>query len=104
MNTERLIEHKSATLDIYKSLVKATKESGGKIPDSVAKTQENLEANKFLLAVVGKVNAGKSTFINALLTQDIIPTDFLQATAAIIEISHSNNPFLRITYADNQTE
>jgi GTPase SAR1 family protein len=104
MSTERLIEHKAATLDIYKSLIKAVSDSGKRIPESVVKTQQNLEANKFLLAVVGKVKAGKSTFINALLTQDILPTDSLQATAAIIEISHSKTPFLRITYANGHTE
>jgi|GEM_PF-5343372 len=104
MITERLIEHKAATLDIFESLMKAVSGSGKLIPDSVAKTKQNLEANKFLLAVVGKVNAGKSTFINALLSQDVIPTDSLQATAAIIEISYSKTPFLRVTYADGHTE
>lgn len=104
MSTERLNEHKAATLDIYRSLVKAVSDSGKPIPDSVAKTQQNLAANKFLLAVVGKVKAGKSTFINALLSQDVLPTDSLQATAAIIEISHSKHPFLRVIYADGHTE
>lgn len=104
MSNQRLIEHKTLTLDIYRSLVHAVSETGRRIPDSVAKTHRNLEDNKFLLAVVGKVKAGKSTFINALLAQDILPTDFLQATAAIIEISHSTTPFLRVTYADGHTE
>jgi GTPase SAR1 family protein len=104
MITERLIEHKTATLDIFGSLVKAVSGSGKPIPDSVAKTKQNLEANKFLLAVIGKVKAGKSTFINALLSQDVLPTDSLQATAAIIEISYSKTPFLRVTYADGHTE
>lgn len=104
MSTERLIEHKAATLDIYRALAKAVSDSGKSIPDSVVKTQQNLEANKFLLAVVGKVKAGKSTFINALLSQDVLPTDSLQATAAIIEIFHSKQPFLRVIYADGHTE
>lgn len=104
MTTERLIEHKAATLDIFESLGKAISESGKHVPDSVSKTQQNLEANKFLLAIVGKVKAGKSTFINALLAQDILPTDSLQATATIIEISHSKTPFLRVTYANGHTE
>lgn len=104
MSTDRLIEHKAATLDIFTSLVNSVTESGSRIPDSVSKTQQNLEANKFLLAVVGKVKAGKSTFINALLAQDILPTDSLQATAAIIEISYSKTPFLRVTYANGHTE
>jgi GTPase SAR1 family protein len=104
MSSERLIEHKAATLDIFKSLVRILSESGKPVPDSVSKTQLNLEANKFLLAVVGKVKAGKSTFINALLSQDVLPTDSLQATAAIIEISHSKTPFLRVIYADGHSE
>lgn len=44
---------------------------------------------KFSLVVAGQVKAGKSTFLNALLGEDVLPTDVLQSTSAIIEVFHS---------------
>jgi hypothetical protein len=104
MMTERLIEHRTATLDIYRRLAQARANAGKEIPETVARSQQNLDQNRFLLAIVGKVKAGKSTFINALLKKDLLPTDALQATSAIIEISHAERPYLRVTYANGATE
>jgi predicted GTPase len=100
----RLAEHRNVTLDIYKRLLDTRKKEGKRVPTSVARTHTNLNENRFLLAVIGKVNAGKSTFINALLGHDLLPTDSLQATAAIVEICHRELPLLRITYANNETK
>lgn len=100
----RLAEHRNVTLDIYKRLLDTRKREGKRVPTSVARTHTNLNENRFLLAVIGKVNAGKSTFINALLGHDLLPTDSLQATAAIVEICHRELPLLRITYANNETK
>jgi len=101
---ERLAEHRNVTLDIYERLRSTRENEGKKVPIPVTKTHANLNENRFLLAVIGKVNAGKSTFINALLGHDLLPTDSLQATAAIVEIWHNELPLLRVTYANNQTK
>ena len=45
-----------------------------------------LTEGRFVLVVVGEVKAGKSTFINALLGERILPTDILQSSSAVIEI------------------
>lgn len=42
--------------------------------------------DRFKLFVMGEFNAGKSTFINALLQQEILPTDVRPLTAIINEI------------------
>ena len=102
--TERLIEHRTATLDLYRRLSDVRAKAGKPIPETIAQSHENLDQNRFLLAIVGKVKAGKSTFINALLGKDLLPTDALQATAAIIEIFHAEKPSLRVTYANEATE
>lgn len=65
---------------------------------------ESLEKNKFLLAVVGEVKAGKSTLINALIGEEILPNDILQSTSAIVEIFKSETPFLKIKYANGSIE
>jgi len=104
MTNGRLIEHRNATLDLYRKLSKIRLESGKPIPKTVEKSHSNLDQNRFLLAIVGKVKAGKSTFINALIGKNLLPTDALQATAAIIEIFRADKPFLRVTYANGKEE
>ncbi len=64
----------------------------------------NLKNNQFIIAVAGEVKAGKSTFINSLIKEEILPTDVLQATNALIEIFYSKKPYLKISYASGKTE
>ena len=65
---------------------------------------DSLEKDKFTLAVAGEVKAGKSTFINALLGAEILPSDVLQTSSAIVEIFKSEYPLLKVTYADGKEE
>jgi hypothetical protein len=65
---------------------------------------ENLKKDEFIIAVAGEVKAGKSTFINSLLKEEILPSDVLQATSALIEIFYSSKPILKITYSSEKKE
>lgn len=65
---------------------------------------ESLKNGKFTLAVAGEVKAGKSTFINALLGAEILPSDVLQASSAIVEIFKSKTSYLKVRYADEKNE
>lgn len=65
---------------------------------------ESLKKGKFTLAVAGEVKAGKSTFINALLGSEILPSDVLQASSAIVEIFKSETSFLKVKYASGREE
>lgn len=65
---------------------------------------KSLETGKFFLSVAGEVKAGKSTFINALLGKEILPSDVLQATSAIVEIFKSESSYLKVVYADSSIE
>src|SRR6476469_10756442 len=48
-----------------------------------------IESEKFHLVVLGEFNHGKSTFVNALLGQDILPTGITPTTAAINHVIYS---------------
>ena len=48
------------------------------------------------VAVVGEFNAGKSTFINALLGADVAPTGILPTTASLHWLTWAPDPFARI--------
>lgn len=56
----------------------------------------------FTLAVVGKMSAGKSTFINAFLGKNILPTGHFQTTAILTKIEHSDKESIEIVYGDDQ--
>ena len=47
-----------------------------------------LEANIFSLVIVGQFKRGKTTFINALLGQDLLPTSIIPLTSIITVIKY----------------
>jgi len=53
----------------------------------IAELRQNLDS-PLLVAVMGEFNAGKSTFINALLELDIPPMDVVPITAMINVLSY----------------
>lgn len=59
----------------------------------------------FTLAVVGKMSAGKSTFVNALLGDStLLPTGHFQTTCTLTSISHSPERRVRVIYGDNHED
>ncbi|XXY22614.1 dynamin family protein [Sorangium sp. So ce216] len=53
-------------------------------------------------AVVGEFNAGKSTFLNALLGEDVAPTGVLPTTATLHWVAWAPDPFARIVVRGGQ--
>jgi len=66
--------------------------------------QGKLSSNRFHLAVMGQMKRGKSSFINALLGAEVLPTGVLPVTAAITEIKHGVSPAAIIHYSTGQSE
>jgi len=97
--------HKDNVIDLYNGYI----EKRGNLSDGVdveflEKRINSLKNGKYTIAVAGEVKAGKSTFINALLGAEVLPTDVLQATNAIVEIYKSEKSFLRVKYANGNEE
>jgi GTP-binding protein EngB required for normal cell division len=55
-----------------------------------------LESERFHLVVLGEFNHGKSTFVNALLGQDVLPTGITPTTAAINHVIYAEHPQARV--------
>lgn len=105
--------HRDNVIDMYDSyLGKRTefessmesKEGDGVDLQFLQSRIKSLKSGKFTLAVAGEVKAGKSTFINALLGAELLPSDVLQATSAIVEIFKSEKSYLKVKYADEREE
>lgn len=102
MNYGDYAKYREVSLDIFRHLEKILKEDGKSIHKKMELRYKNLKENKFSVAVVGEVKAGKSTFLNALLGKELLPTDILQATSMIIEIHKSENEYVEITFGNGE--
>lgn len=65
---------------------------------------ERVQSNSFAVAVVGEFKRGKSTFINALLGQDILPSDVNPCSATLNRVTYGVAPRVQIVYRDGQEE
>ena len=60
---------------------------------SIEEVLEKSANDAFSVAVIGEFKRGKSTLINALLEQDVLPTDAMPATATLNRVTYSLQPF-----------
>jgi len=58
----------------------------------------------FTLAVVGKMSAGKSTFINTLIGDNLFPTGYFQTTSTITYLEKGNKPIMEASFCDGHVE
>ena len=53
---------------------------------------DKLKADRFHLVVVGEFNHGKTTFVNALLGENALPTGVTPTTAVIHHVVYADEP------------
>lgn len=58
--------------------------------EMIAAQRENLQNGEFSIAVVGEFSAGKSTFLNALMGERLLPSFTKETTATINFLRHKN--------------
>jgi GTPase Era involved in 16S rRNA processing len=63
-----------------------------------------LESEKFHLVVLGEFNHGKSTFVNALLGQDVLPTGITPTTASINHVVYADQPNARVVLTTGESK
>jgi len=57
---------------------------------------------RFSLAVLGEFKRGKSTFLNALMGQEILPADVLPATATVNRVTWGYQPGVELRFRDGR--
>jgi GTP-binding protein EngB required for normal cell division len=63
-----------------------------------------LESERFHLVVLGEFNHGKSTFVNALLGSDILPTGITPTTASINHVVWAGAPAARVVLTGGESK
>lgn len=71
---------------------------------SITDTIDRVSNEHFEVAIVGEFKRGKSTLINALLGQEVLPSDVLPATATLNRVTYSKEPYVEIEYKDGRAE
>ncbi|MGC0414601.1 dynamin family protein [Embleya sp. AB8] len=71
----------------------------GQLTARIREIESRLRDDRYYLAVIGEFSAGKSTFINALLGEDLLPTSALPTTGAATRITHGAELAVEVRFA-----
>lgn len=74
------------------------------LPPQFMSAYENLKKTDFYIVVCGEVKKGKSSLINALLGQDVLPTGTSETTSQIFCISNSPTESFALVFDDGSKE
>lgn len=71
---------------------------------SIRDTIDKVANEHFEVAIVGEFKRGKSTLINAMLGEEVLPADVLPATATLNRVTYSEEPYVEVEYKDGTSE
>ena len=72
--------------------------------DVIQETIENIKHGEMSIAVVGEVNRGKSTFLNALMGTKLFPSRASVCTAGVTVLDYGDEPKAEIIYNNGKTK
>lgn len=104
-NTTRSDTLRADILDIITTLQdQSTRFSLPQPPEALHHLRRKLEENTYNVLVVGEAKRGKSSFINALIGRDLLPTDTHVATSQVFKVMHAERESYRIRFEDDSTQ
>lgn len=103
------VEYKSIEFRLYEYLVQIQDmltllEADEDMLSKIIKTKELIKTKKYYVAVMGEFKRGKSSLINALLGQKVLPADVEPATATINRITYGNELKAVIDFIDGTSQ
>lgn len=69
---------------------------------TIMRLAKPFQTGYFTIAVAGKMSSGKSTFINSLIGENLLPTGHFQTTSGITWIVSSDRRYMEVSYADGK--
>ena len=70
---------------------------------SLREGKKKLQSHKFAVGILGEFKRGKSTVINALLGNEIMPADILPSTATMNRVTYDLQPSVQLNMMDGTT-
>lgn len=92
------------TLNTGKQLVVAMGSAYETYAQKLNELEQRLSEGRFHLAVLGQVKRGKSTLINALLGEEVLPSSVIPLTAIPTFIQYGQQRSLKIRYNDDRPD
>ena len=89
----KLVERENWSKKLQKSLVK-----------EISNLKNTIEHDFFTVVVLGEFKRGKSTFINALLESNLLPTNVTPTTATINALMYNEEKIAEVVYKDGHTQ
>ena len=100
-----LAEEKSEVRKILQDIIETDYiRQDEKALSALQELKKDVENDFFTVVVLGEFKRGKSTFINALLRTDLLPTDVLPETATINALMYSETPTVQVVMNDGREE
>ena len=91
-----------AGIEEFKDL--AVEKGKGKLAESLAEVSQKIEENRFYLVVLGEFKRGKTTFINALLGEPLLPTAVVPLTSIVTMIKYGPKERVEVIFEDGRVE
>ena len=86
---------------VYDAMAARAKEAElPELPEGMRRLGQKLRQNSYKVLVVGEAKRGKSTFVNALIGQDLLPTDVEVATSQVFNVRPSEKQAYRVRFED----
>src|SRR3954468_9286169 len=73
-------------------------------PDVLDLCRRKLQENRYTVLVAGEAKRGKSTFVNAVLGRDLLPTDVDVATSQVFRIRQAEAEGYRVRFEDGSAQ
>lgn len=102
---QHFIKTKQKMNDILKQVHELSIEVGvSDFADHIIETMDVLQREQFEVMVVGEFSNGKSTFINALLKDEVLPASSIPTTAILNKISYAQKEQFEVVYSNGKKE
>lgn len=99
----KVAQARASVLDTLTSLTSMLDEVGLS-PQPALAAADRLRHNLFDIVVLGQYKRGKTTFINALLGEDLLPTAIVPLTNIATRVRYSPTPSARVTFVDGRIQ
>lgn len=72
------------------------------VRQELGQVADRLRQSKFKIVILGDMKRGKSTLLNALLGEPLLPSDVTPCTAVLTVIRHGSSPQVTLQYQDDR--